>query len=450
MPYPEIQQTASAESIASPEIQQTPSVDSFLTTTGIAAGVPPGYKRTEVGLMPEDWKVARIGDNTSIKTGSKNTQDKQDNGDYPFFVRSQEIESISSYSYDGEAVLTAGDGVGTGKVFHYINGRFDLHQRVYRIADFSDQLNGRYFFYQFSTNFYDRIMSMTAKSSVDSVRLDVIADMQIPLPPLPEQRAIAEALSDVDDLLAALETLIAKKRAIKQAAIQQLLTGATRLPGFSRAWRTNRLRDICTFLPTATNSRADLSENGDVHYIHYGDVHAHARPVMDCASSDLPRILRSRVGNAAELVDGDLVMVDASEDLPGVGKSIELQGVLGRTIVAGLHTILCRGNQDAWATGFKAYLQFLPTFRSALARVTSGTSVYAISKKQLADVELQLPTLAEQEAIVAVLSDMDAEIATLEKRRDKVHAIKQGMMQELLTGKIRLVDSNAVAEASSC
>ena len=195
MPYPEIQQTASAESIASPEIQQTPSVDSFLTTTGIAAGVPPGYKRTEVGLMPEDWKVARIGDNTSIKTGSKNTQDKQDNGDYPFFVRSQEIESISSYSYDGEAVLTAGDGVGTGKVFHYINGRFDLHQRVYRIADFSDQLNGRYFFYQFSTNFYDRIMSMTAKSSVDSVRLDVIADMQIPLPPLPEQHAIAEALS---------------------------------------------------------------------------------------------------------------------------------------------------------------------------------------------------------------------------------------------------------------
>ena len=170
-------------------------------------------------------------------------------------------------------------------------------------------------------------------------------------------------------MLAALETLIAKKRAIKQAAIQQLLTGATRLPGFSRAWRTNRLRDICTFLPTATNSRADLSENGDVHYIHYGDVHAHARPVMDCASSDLPRILRSRVGNAAELVDGDLVMVDASEDLPGVGKSIELQGVLGRTIVAGLHTILCRGNQDAWATGFKAYLQFLPPFRSALARV---------------------------------------------------------------------------------
>ena len=262
MPYPEIQKTASVESIASPEIHQTPSFDSLLTTTGIAVGVPPGYKRTEVGLMPEDWKVARIGDNTSIKTGSKNTQDKQDNGDYPFFVRSQEIESISSYSYDGEAVLTAGDGVGTGKVFHYINGRFDLHQRVYRIADFSDQLNGRYFFYQFSTNFYDRIMSMTAKSSVDSVRLEAIADMQIPLPPLPEQRAIAEALSDVDDLLAALEGLIAKKRGIKQAAMQQLLTGKTRLPGFSGEWETKRLGALGAFAKGRGIRREDISFEG--------------------------------------------------------------------------------------------------------------------------------------------------------------------------------------------
>ena len=171
---------------------------------------------------------------------------------------------------------------------------------------------------------------------------------------------------------------------------------------------------------------------------------------MDCTSSNFPRISRNRVGNAAELVDGDLVMVDASEDLPGVGKSIEVQGVSGRTIVAGLHTILCRGNQDAWATGFKAYLQFLPTFRSALARLTSGTSVYAISKKQLADVEVQLPAPAEQEAIVSVLSDMDAEIAKLEQRRYKIDAIKQGVMQELLTGRVRLVKPDVVAEASSC
>ena len=272
-----------------------------------------------------------------------------------------------------------------------------------------------------------------------SLNTQILNAVCVILPAAQEQRAIAEALSAVDDLLGALEALIVKKQAIKRASMQQLLTGKTRLSGFSTAWPTIRLRDICTFLPTANNSRADLSEDGNVHYIHYGDVHAYARPVMDCASSDLPRILRGRVGNAAELADGDLVMVDASEDVPGVGKSIEVRGVSGRTIVAGLHTILVRGNQDAWAMGFKAYLQFLPVFKSALARVTSGTSVYAISKKQLADVEFQLPALAEQEAIVSVLSDMDADIAKLEKRRDKVHAIKQGMMQELLTGRIRLV-----------
>ena len=147
-----------------------------------AEDLPAGYKRTEVGVIPEDWDVDRIDQHTFITTGSKNTQDKREDGEYPFFVRSQDVERIGTYSYDGEAVLTAGDGVGTGKVFHYIRGRFDVHQRVYRIADYSDRLNGRYFYYQFSERFYHRIMSMTAKSSVDSVRMEVIAGMPIPLP----------------------------------------------------------------------------------------------------------------------------------------------------------------------------------------------------------------------------------------------------------------------------
>jgi len=89
-----------------------------------------GYKQTEVGVIPEDWEVQQIKNIATIKTGSRNTQDKVDNGIYPFFVRSQIVESINSYSFDGEAVLTAGDGVGVGKVIHYVNGKFDCHQRV--------------------------------------------------------------------------------------------------------------------------------------------------------------------------------------------------------------------------------------------------------------------------------------------------------------------------------
>lgn len=105
-----------------------------------------GYKKTEVGVIPEDWNLDYIENIAHITTGSKNTQDRIQDGQYPFFVRSQTVERINSYSFDGEAVLTAGDGVGTGKVFHYIDGRFDAHQRVYRISNFRNGTNGFYFF----------------------------------------------------------------------------------------------------------------------------------------------------------------------------------------------------------------------------------------------------------------------------------------------------------------
>ncbi len=186
-------------------------------------------KRTELGTIPDDWEVERVGSLADISTGSRNTQDRIADGVYPFFVRSSTVERINSYSFDGEAVLTAGDGVGTGKVFHYINGRFDLHQRVYKISNFSPLLDGRFFYLVFSTRFYDRIMSMTAKSSVDSVRMDMIADMIIPLPSRSEQTAIAQVLSDMDAELAELEGRRDKTRMIKQGMMQELLTGRTRL-----------------------------------------------------------------------------------------------------------------------------------------------------------------------------------------------------------------------------
>src|SRR2546429_7507355 len=154
--------------------------------------VRPGYRQTEVGVIPEDWNLEYIDNFAHITTGGRNTQDRIEAGQYPFFVRSRTVERINSYSFDGEAVLTAGDGVGTGKVFHYINGRFDVHQRVYRISDFSERVNGFFFYLYFSTHFYNRIMQMTAKSSVDSVRREMIARMLIPLPPIKaEQEAIA-------------------------------------------------------------------------------------------------------------------------------------------------------------------------------------------------------------------------------------------------------------------
>ena len=103
--------------------------------------------------------------------------------------------------FDEEAVLTVGDGVGTGKVFHYVNGKYDIHQRVYRMFDFSKEITGRYFYYYFSNHFYNRVMAMTAKTSVDSVRYEMIADMDIVIPTVQEQQAISAIFENLDNLI---------------------------------------------------------------------------------------------------------------------------------------------------------------------------------------------------------------------------------------------------------
>ena len=173
--------------------------------------VKPGYKQTEIGVIPEDWDCTAAKHLMKIETGSRNTEHKTDIGKYPFFVRSQNVEHIDTYHYDCEAVLTAGDGVGTGKVFHYYTGKFDAHQRVYVMSNFHG-ITGRYFYNYFSENFGSEVSKYTAKSSVDSVRRDMIADMIIPLPSISEQERIAEALSDVDELISSLEKLIVRRR----------------------------------------------------------------------------------------------------------------------------------------------------------------------------------------------------------------------------------------------
>lgn len=189
-----------------------------------------GYRQTEAGVIPEEWDLDCIENLAHITTGSRNTQDRVNDGQYPFFVRSQTVERINSYSFDGEAVLTAGDGVGTGKVFHYIKGKFDAHQRVYRISDFDVRISGYFFFLYFSTHFYNRIMQMTAKSSVDSVRREMIAQMLIPFPPTPaEQSVIAEIVGDMEAEIVALEAKLDKARQLKQGMMQELLTGRIRL-----------------------------------------------------------------------------------------------------------------------------------------------------------------------------------------------------------------------------
>ena len=254
---------------------------------------------------------------------------------------------------------------------------------------------------------------------------------------LPEQRAIAAALGDVDALLGGLARLIAKKRDLKQAAMQQLLTGQTRLPGFHGEWEVKRLGDHVTFLRNGTISWAELTQDDPVKYLHYGDVHACVGTQL--RPNALPSLPSEKAKSLARLQDGDLVFADASEDLAGVSKSVEMRGVAGAETVPGLHTIAARFDKSVLADGFKSYLQFCPTFSGQLRRLAAGTKVYATNRAHIASIEMRLPGVEEQTAIAAVLSDMDAELSALEARLDKTRDLKQGMMQELLTGKTRLV-----------
>lgn len=175
------------------------------------------------------WVEKRLGDIAHIKTGSRNNEDKVADGQYPFFVRSANVERINSYSYDCEAILVPGEG-GIGSIFHYVTGRFDVHQRVYAINQFAADICGKYVYFYMANNFGRHAMENSVKATVDSLRLPTFQKFQIATPQTyDEQVVIAATLSDMDGEVAALETKLTKARQLKQGMMQELLTGRTRL-----------------------------------------------------------------------------------------------------------------------------------------------------------------------------------------------------------------------------
>jgi type I restriction enzyme S subunit len=274
--------------------------------------------------------------------------------------------------------------------------------------------------------------------SQSNVNTAIVKGFTISLPPEPEQRRITEALSDVDHQIASLERLISKKEGIKQGMMQQLLTGKTRLPGFIEPWREVGLDAIVSYVKTVALSRAQLDVSSPLHYLHYGDIHTSRSVVLDAAHAAMPRAPAVLATTAGRLRVGDLVLVDASEDPDGVGRSLEITSVPRGGIVPGLHTIAARFDKAVLADGFKAYLQFIPAFRAALLRLAAGTKVLATTRSHLSSVELPLPDVDEQRTIASALRDSEAEIDALRDRVRKANAVKQGMMQQLLTGQTRL------------
>ena len=176
-----------------------------------------------------EWEVKRLGEIAHIKTGSRNNEDKVQDGEYPFFVRSENVERINNYSHDCEAILVPGEGR-IGEVFHYVNGRFDVHQRVYAITQFKPGVSAKFVYLYMRMKFGAWAMQNTVKATVDSLRLPTFLDFEMLVPPTEnEQVAIASILSEMDAELEALQQRRAKTAALKQAMMQELLTGRTRL-----------------------------------------------------------------------------------------------------------------------------------------------------------------------------------------------------------------------------
>ena len=197
-----------------------------------------------LGDVPEHWEVWRLKSLAAIGTGGRDTINRKEDGLHPFFVRSQTVERIDTWSFDGEAVLTAGDGVGVGKVFHYINGKFDYHQRVYKFSDFRHIL-GQFFFHYVRSTLCKEVFQGTAKSTVDSLRLPMLQNFPVALPPPSEQRAIIEYL---DNATAAIDAAIARAR--RQVELVQ-------------EYRTRLIADVVTGKLDVREAAAQLPEEDD-------------------------------------------------------------------------------------------------------------------------------------------------------------------------------------------
>jgi type I restriction enzyme S subunit len=419
--------------------------------------IPSGYKLTEVGIIPSDWDVVKLGDiSTNIGDGIHATPEYVNCSDF-YFINGNNLVNGSIKITENTKSISINEFTKHKKELSDRTILLSINGTIGNLAFFNDEnvilgksvayinvnksIEKKYIFYFLQSSFIaNYFKNELTGSTINNLSLQSIRNTPILFPKSDtEQKRIAQVLSDIDELIRSLDELVIKKRNIKQGTMQLLLTGKQRLPGYSEEWEVKTFDDCFKFLITGSNARSDLSESGEVKYIHYGDIHAKKLPILDCAKDFIPGIARNKVKNLPLLEDGDLIIADASEDYQGLGKSIEIKNVNNCEIVAGLHTLLLRADKLVLADGFKAYITSIESVKNALIKIATGISVFGISKKAIKSIQLFLPPLEEQKAIARILSDMDEEIEVLEQKRNKYQDIKKGMMQELLTGKTRLV-----------
>lgn len=394
---------------------------------------------------PEGWVERPLGEIVDFLNSRcrqiKGTGRAKMKGDIPYYGASGIVDYVNDYNFDEDLILL-------GKIGENIISRvkplaFKISGKAW-VSSNTHAFNPRdfvsidYLAEYLESLSYERFNSGSAQPYLSPKSCQSIPAV-FPANKI-EQELIAKALNNVNILIYELEEVLAKKRLIKRGILQQLLSGEKRLPGFSGKWDEKTFGEIFDFYPTATNSRSELTEDGDAFYIHYGDIHTKFCGHLDFQKTSIPRIGKNQCKNAALLKNGDWIIADVSEDFDGIGMSVEVSGLEdGQQAISGLHTFLLREKKSMYAPGFKGYLSYSLNLRKQYMRVMTGMKVFGVTKTALRNLVLPVPGINEQNAIVSILSDMGDEILALEEKLSKTRKIKQAMAQDLLTGKIRLV-----------
>jgi type I restriction enzyme S subunit len=384
----------------------------------MSVNVPVGYKQTEVGVIPQDWDAVALDVVCGMKSGQGITAAQiGDLSKYPCYGGNGLRGYTTCFTHDGAFALIGRQGALCGNVVG-VSGKFFASEHAV-VVTARHGANIGFLTYVLGEMHLNRYSESSAQPGL-SVSKVLMLRAAVP-PTETEQHAIAQALSDVDALLGGLDRLIAKKRDLKQATMQQLLTGRTRLPGFSGEWEKELLGEICDISIGRTPPRLNSAMWGGNHvWLSIADLKGKAVSVSKEQITDLATTLMTIIPK------GTLLM------------SFKLS--IGRLCFAGCdlftNEAICSFNNLTEDANFLYYALVITDFSLYGKQAVKG---YTLNKESLSLVELYLPPRPEQTAIAAIFSDMDAELAVLEARRDKTQRLKQAMMQELLTGRIRLV-----------
>jgi type I restriction enzyme, S subunit len=375
-----------------------------------------------LGDIPDKWEVIKLRFLCNIKTGTKDTENNIESGEYPFFVRSDTVEKIDSYGYDGEAVLTAGDGVGVGKVFHYHNGKFDFHQRVYAFTDFK-KITGKYFYLVFSQYFKNQMYLYSAKSTVDSVRMPFLQEFIFSIPSIQEQISIVAYL---DKKTAEIDVLIGKKEALLKALAEK------------------RTAIITHAVTKGLNPTAPMKESG-IDWLGQIPAHWDVKPMKRCLSIQNGRDYKEVETDSGYPVIGSGGQFTFASDYLYSGEAV----LLGRkgTIDKPLYIDAAFWTVDTMyyaITNSNSSAKFL--YYCALgipfSLYSTDTALPSMTQTALGNHPIATPCHDEQKAIAAFLDEKTVEINSItQKIKDAISKLKEyrtSLITNAVTGKIKV------------